>query len=242
MGRDGLLDLHSHLLPGIDDGCRSLEDSLACARELLKHGFAGTVCTPHMAVRDFPGNTPRNVARRVQALQEQFDAAGLEYRLWAGGEVRIADGTVGWFQEHGVPTLGDGRCVLIDYWGDCWPDCGDPVIEYLFENGYQPILAHPERMNFADEEWSAVLQRLESSGVWLQGNLKCIAGREGTRIQERSHRLLESNRYRLLATDMHGPADLHDRLAGLEAVERRAGDAVLARMLGKSPQEILATE
>jgi len=234
-----LIDLHSHLLPGIDDGCPTVEESLACVRSLVEHGFTGTVCTPHMAISAFPENTPDNVAGRVRALQDQLNAAGFEYQLWTGGELRIADDTLSWLREHGVPTLGPSRHVLVDYWGSQWPAYADAVIEYLLQEGYHPILAHPERMDFEDREWDAVLHRLPQSGVSLQGNLKCLAGREGRRVGLRAQRLLSEDRYRLLATDMHGTTDLADRLAGLYVAEQLVGKAKLRELLAAIPQEIL---
>jgi protein-tyrosine phosphatase len=235
----GLIDLHSHLLPGIDDGCRSLDESVACVRKLMAHRFTGTICTPHMAVDAFPENTPGFVSQRIALLEEHLRQLGLDYALWAGGELRIADDTIAWLQEHGVPTLGRSKRVLIDYWGTRWPAYGDAVVEHLLQHGYHPILAHPERMSFEDHEWEQVLDRLQRAGAALQGNLKCLAGREGPRVAERALRLLRENRYQMLATDMHGSADLDDRLAGLATVTEQVGQAKLREMLVDAPGEIV---
>src|SRR5271165_6658164 len=102
----GFIDLHSHVLPGIDDGCISVEESLACVRRLQAHGFVGTVCTPHILPDIYPHNTPAQIAPRVAALRERLRQEGLDYSLWAGGEVRIDAGTISWFTSMGVPTLG----------------------------------------------------------------------------------------------------------------------------------------
>ncbi|HUG93674.1 MAG TPA: CpsB/CapC family capsule biosynthesis tyrosine phosphatase [Planctomycetaceae bacterium] len=237
---NGFLDLHSHLLPGIDDGCVTLEQSLACVRRLIDRGFVGSVCTPHIWLSGFPENTPVNISGWVARLQARLDGDGLDYRLWPGGEVRIARDTVSWFEQHGVPTLGASRAVLIDYWGRQWPEYGDGVIEHLFEAGYQPVLAHPERMDFDDAEWTTTIDRLIAAGVWLQGNLRCLAGVEGPQPRERMQRLLTAGRYQLVATDLHGPGDLDARLAGIEAVERSAGRAAVRRLLAERPAEILS--
>jgi protein-tyrosine phosphatase len=235
----GLIDLHSHILPGIDDGCRTVEDSLACVRSLVEHGFRGTICTPHMAIDAFADNTPKNVAHCVELLQNAFEAAGLAYQLWPGGELRIAEDTLSWMREHGVPTLGPSRYVLVDYWGSYWPAYADRVIEQLLQDEHHPILAHPERMDLDDREWDSVLDRLQQDGVWLQGNLRCIAGREGPRVGQRAQRLLAEDRYRLLATDMHGPTDLADRLAGLQVAEETIGAAQLQELLAHTARQIL---
>lgn len=178
----------------------------------------------------------------MATLQDELDAAGLNYQLWAGGELRIAEDTISWIEEHGVPTVGQSCYVLVDYWGNKWPAYADRVIEYLLQEGYRPIVAHPERMDLDDVEWDAVLDRLEQSGVWLQGNLKCLAGREGPKVELRATRLLEEDRYRVLATDMHGTADLTDRLAGLSVVEQHVGGAKLRTLLAVVPQEIMTSE
>jgi protein-tyrosine phosphatase len=235
----GFIDLHSHLLPGIDDGCVTLEQSLACVRRLIERGFVGTVCTPHIWLQQFPANVPANISRWVDGLREALDAVGLEYGLWPGGEVRIARDTVEWFEEHGVPTLGPSRAVLIDYWGRDWPDYGDRVIEYLLDAELQPVLAHPERMDFPDAEWHATIDRLQALGVWLQGNLRCIAGGEGPQPQRRMRGLLTEDRYHLVATDMHGPVELDGRLAGMHTIEQTAGAAGLRALLAERPAEML---
>jgi protein-tyrosine phosphatase len=237
---NGFLDLHSHLLPGIDDGCTSLGQSLACVRRLKEAGFTGTVCTPHIWLDQFPENTPANIAAWVVELRERLSEHSLDYRLWPGGEVRIAWDTVSWFERHGVPTLGDSRAVLIDYWGRSWPEYGDRVVDALFEASYQPVLAHPERMDFDDDEWATTIERLLERGVWLQGNLRCVAGGEGPRPRERTHRLLTTGRYQFVATDMHGPGDLDERLAGIEAIENAIGRAALLDLLAARPKAIVS--
>jgi protein-tyrosine phosphatase len=144
----GLVDIHSHLLHGTDDGCRTLEESLACVRTLMDHGFTGTVCTPHMArdARDtrLSGEYSREDCREGEC------AAGATSRMWIGisslvrDELRIAEDTLVWLREFGVPALGASRHMLIDYWGTEWPAHADPIIDHLLEEGYRPILAHPE--------------------------------------------------------------------------------------------------
>jgi protein-tyrosine phosphatase len=173
-------------------------------------------------------------------LQDQLRAAGVEYQLWPGGELRIAEETLDWMQQYGIPTLGTSRNVLVDYWGNHWPTFADTVIERLLEQGYQPILAHPERMDLDDREWEAVLRRLEHISIRFQGNLRCLAGREGPRVAERASRLLREDRYKVLATDMHGVPDLGDRLAGISAVVEQVGAVKFRDLLVDAPHEIIA--
>jgi protein-tyrosine phosphatase len=236
----GRIDVHSHLLPSRDDGCTGVSDSMRCVKRLIEEGFVGTICTPHVWRGMFAHNTPAEVERAVAQLREEIDAAGFDYRLWAGGELRIAADTVQWLQEIGVPTLGDSRCVLLDYWGDSWPSYADAVCRWLLEKGYQPILAHPERMGLPDHEFDTVVRSLAEMGVLLQGNVNSLAGIEGAVAAERVRRLLREDRYYLMALDMHGPDSLDGRLQGLALLEAEAGPERAARYFEEHPRAILA--
>ena len=234
----GFIDLHSHLIPGVDDGCRRVRDSLACIRRLMEEGFAGSVCTPHVWPDLYPANTPQAICHWVDDLRGAASAAGLDYPLWPGGEIRIAPGMMDWFDRHGVPTLGESRCVLIDYWGGDWPPFADEFIDWLIAGGYQPILAHPERMGLADDALSHLADGLIDRGVWLQGNLRSLAGGEGRQAQLQLESLVEGGRVFALATDTHGPRDIDGRLAGIASLRRLQPDAD-ETLLGTRPREVL---
>ena len=235
----GFLDLHCHFLPGIDDGCRDLEMSLECIRLWQAAGFVGAVCTPHLATTWFPENTPAKVAIWTASLRAELATAKIEFQLWAGGEVRLSNKVVSWWEEHGVPTLGPGRCVLIDWWATDWPDYCDAACQYLLDRNYQPILAHPERMGLPTQELFAVVHDLRSRGVWLQGNLNSISGGEGTDAADYSARWLKEEAYHLLASDTHEPLTVPSRIAGLEKTKQLQGSEVLQRLLADRPREVM---
>jgi tyrosine-protein phosphatase YwqE len=109
----------------------------------------------------------------------------------------------------------------------------------LLAHDYQPVLAHPERMDFTDDEFDRVLGALESRGVWLQGNLRCLTGLEGARSMQRIERLLGERRYHMLATDVHGPDDLGERLAGLAVARERLGEEEVGRLLEQRAAKLL---
>ncbi len=234
----GRIDLHSHLVPGVDDGCKSFAESIQCVRLLKEHGYIGTACTVHMGPDWFPDNTPAKIAKAVAELDEQLRREGLDYRIWAGGELRIAKDTVRWIEDVGIPTLGSGSCVLADYWGSTWPSFADELLQYLIAQGYQPILAHPERIDLREEDFDALLRSLDQMGVWLQGNFNSVIGGEGPQAERRVRRLLDEDRYYLMATDMHGPDSLESRLEALPFLEAGAGAEKLSTFLEKRPREI----
>jgi protein-tyrosine phosphatase len=233
------VDLHSHLIPGIDDGCQTIEESLACVDALIARGYVGTVCTPHVYPALYPENTPANIRQAVQEIAEVLKAKGKQYSLWAGGEVRLTDNAVRDFERHGVPTLGHGRYVLVDYFGRQWPPFGDAVCDYLLDRGYQPLLAHPERMSVPALEWFRVLDRLTERGVQLQCNLNSLTGNEGKAAQDVAVELLNQDRYTVLAMDMHGVDGLPSRFNGIAIAERLVGSDKLRRLTEERPWEIV---
>ena len=236
---DGPIDMHCHLIPGVDDGCQTVRQSLDCIRQMQRRGYVGSVCTPHVFPRLFPDNTPTDIARFTAELQREVDEAGIDYRLWPGGELRIDETPIAWMAEHGVPTLGGSRYVLCDQWSDDWLEKSDALCRHLIDRGYTPILAHPERMPLDDATLGKLLDRLGSMGVLLQGNLNCFAGGEGPAAAVWARRLLREGRYFLLASDLHDPGKADGRFEGLAIAEIEAGPEKLAEMIVTNPRKIL---
>ena len=140
------IDIHSHLLPGIDDGCASLDESLESVRRLIAAGYRGSICTPHIWPEKYAGNKTGHIEAWTKQLQLQIWDTGLDYQVWPGGELRLFEGMIDWMKQRGVPTLAGSRCVLLDYWDNDWPKWTNECFRWLLDEGYQPILAHPERL------------------------------------------------------------------------------------------------
>ncbi len=233
------IDLHCHLVPGVDDGCQTVEQSLACIRQWRAAGYLGSVCTPHMGSGWYPENTPDYIAPRVEQLQEHLDDAGIDYQLWCSGEVRLGEHIVSWLREHGVPTLGASRWVLVDFFGRQWPSCCDDGIDFLLDHGYEVLLAHPERLNLPEREWSETMECLARRGVRFQGNLNCVGGGEGPIAQDRALRWLSEERYFVLASDTHGPDSVAGRMQGLKTAVEHVGADYVTQLVSSRPRAIV---
>jgi len=233
----GLIDIHSHLLPGVDDGCLDIEDSIACIELLQQRGFIGSICTPHIWPDMYPANTTEHVQGYVHALRRELAERGVEYIVWCGGEMRLFNRCIDWFKQHGVPTLASSKCVLVDLWETRWPRWANGVFDWLIAEGYQPVLAHPERMRIRNLD--KLLRDLESRGVWLQGNVRPITGEEGFDAGKVFRQLMTEGRYHFLALDMHGYDNLPNRLDGLALVEAEFGPDPVQHLLHDAPRELI---
>lgn len=205
----------------------------------MARGFRGTVCTPHIIGDQFPDNTPDRISTWVAELREKLVSEGLDYQLWTGGEVRIAPGILQWFDKIGVPTLGPGKYVLTDWWERAWPDYGYRLFEDLIDAGYQPILAHPERMCLDERDLFKLIDAVKELGVWLQGNFNSLGGGEGPQAAEWSRHWLANGFYDLVATDMHRPDMLTGRFRGIDEAARILGEQGLRELLETRPRAIM---
>jgi protein-tyrosine phosphatase len=233
----GRIDIHCHLLPGVDDGCATLDDTIACITRFKELGFAGSVLTPHIVPTQYPNNTPANIRLWVDHLREDLAHAGIDYQIWPGAELRASENIISWMADHGVPTLADSRCVLIDFWADKWPAYATELFEWLLNNNYQPILAHPERIKCCLDPRR--INDLIKMGVWLQGNCKAVTGTDGFHAQQFILQTLRAGLYTFLATDCHKPNSLEARLDGMQLIAVEHGDEMVDQLMADNPRQLL---
>lgn len=232
----GLIDIHCHLLHGVDDGCADLDQTLTCIRRLKQAGYVGSICTPHIWAELFPHNTRDNIITGVERLRREIADAGVDYTLWPGGEVRLHDRVIDDFKAFGIPTLADSRCVLVDAWFDKWPRWMNKAFDYLLEQDYHPILAHPERLN-CPNELERRLDEITQRGVLLQGNFRSLTGAEGFNADLFSRTLLRDGRYHFMALDVHRPESLESRLDGVALVEAEFDRDTLTALTDAAPRQ-----
>jgi protein-tyrosine phosphatase len=196
-----LIDLHCHLLPGIDDGAGDLEQSLEMARMSVADGVTVIACTPHI----FPGvydNSGPDICRRIDRLQSELDAAQIAVRLVSGGDVHIAPDLVSKLKSGAALSLNSGRYVLVEPPHHILP----PNVEGLFFNllsaGYVPIVTHPERMSWIDHDYDRLI-RLVRSGAWMQITAGALLGKFGSRAKIWSERMLREGMVHIIASDAH---------------------------------------
>ena len=175
-------------------------------------------------------------------LRLTLDDAGLRYRLWLGGELRLFEDADRWMNHRGVPVLGGAgggrRVVLVDTWRGDWPAHQDRTIDWLLGEGYSPLLAHPERSP-TRHGFARLITRLARRGVLLQGNLRSFSGGEGQHALDLARGFLADGRYACLASDTHRPPGLFDRARGLRVAGELAGEAVLRRLTVDAPARLL---
>lgn len=233
----GRIDVHSHLLPGIDDGCDDVTESIQCARLLVQAGYTHSFCTPHI-LPDFPDNTVRGVVAQVAQLQAALDAEYVALRLIPGGEINLREGTPSTAVDALVSFGMLRKYVLIDLWCQSLPPFFIPAIRWLQGQGAKVVLAHPERMA-AVQINPDLADHFAELGLLLQGNLQCLSDPVGASTRRVVERFLLEGRYFLLGTDLHHLASLPMRLDGLRRAAELVGQETVDRLTIQNPRQLL---
>jgi protein-tyrosine phosphatase len=224
MGAD-MLDLHCHILPGVDDGAASLDEALAMARFCVRDGISHVVATPHCHrhCRLLRADILPHVAR----LNEQLAAAGVPVAVLPGSEVQVTDTAV-YRQDFDAGLychLGDGRAfTLLEFnWKvEMYPADAAELVAWMRGRGMTPIIAHPERHGFFAES-PGRLEALIEAGAWLQVTVDSLLGNHGPAPQVSGETLLRAYPDAVLATDSHNLRRCSGLSAGFAWVRNRLG-------------------
>jgi protein-tyrosine phosphatase len=192
------------MIPGIDDGAPDLQTSLQMVRMSVAEGVKAIACTPHILPGVYDNSGP-DIRRRVEALQSEFDAAGIDCRLVVGCEAHIAPDLVSKLKSGLVPTINNSRYVLVEPPHHFVPPNVDRLFFDLLAAGYVPILTHPERMTWADHD-DGLLNRLIQAGTWMQVTAGSILGGFGPKAKHRAERMLQEGWVHIVASDAHNAA------------------------------------
>jgi protein-tyrosine phosphatase len=234
----GRIDVHSHLLPGIDDGCETAEESIACAKMLVSCGYTHSFCTPHIHP-DFPRQTIDSVKQWTTDLQAKLTAAGVPLTLIPGGEITLKPDLLDQLTDDRLLTYGTfGKYCLVDLWADKLPDFFDPTIKWLQAKGLKVILAHPERMK-AVQVQPNLADHFAHLGILLQGNLQCLSDLHGAAPRIVAEKYLQEGRYFLLGSDLHRLKSLPPRMAGLQFAMELVGRDVVDKLTMQNPKLLM---
>ena len=230
-----MIDLHSHILPALDDGPGTLEGSLELARAAVADGIDVMAATPH--VRDDYPTTADEMETAVERLRGELARAEIPLELRTGGELAVDRLDLPREELRRFGLGGNSRYLLVETPYSGWPlDLAERFFR-LQAGGFTPVLAHPERNAEVQADPARRLQPLVEGGTLVQLTAASVDGRLGRRAQAASARLVELELAHLLGSDAHAPTI---RAVGLTAAAESLGDDALARWLTRdAPAAIL---
>jgi protein-tyrosine phosphatase len=195
-------DMHSHLLPGIDDGAQDLETSLALIRGMVSLGFKKLITTPHI-MWDMYKNTNEVILAKLEELKAKLKEENIDVQLEAAAEYFIDDHLEQILKEkQPLLSFGPNKLVLVEFSMASPPfDLKEALFEMQLQ-GYQPVIAHPERYTYLEGNKSYYTD-LKDSGYMFQLNALSLTGHYGKQVSQLATYLCKQGFYELIGSDLH---------------------------------------
>lgn len=233
-----MIDLHTHILPGIDDGARNLEMSLEMARMAVEDGTTIMACTPHI----YPGlymNDSVGIQAERDKLQKALDTFHIPLQLVVGADAHLVPELLDGLQSGRVPTLNGSRYFLLEPSHHVPPPQFESAVFQIVAAGYTPVVTHPERLVWIEDHYSTFV-RLAQRGVWMQVTAGAIVGKFGRRARYWSERLLNDGWVHIVASDAHTTSVRSPTMSDAHTLtEKLLGKEETRRIFIERPQAIL---
>jgi protein-tyrosine phosphatase len=198
---DGFVDIHSHLLPGIDDGAKNMDTSIALLLKMASFGIKNFITTPHVLGSVYP-NSSEVIKQKLAAVKKELEKREIKgISIQAAAEYMLDGEFSALLDQKDILVLKDNY-ILVEM---SYFSAPINLYELLFEiqlKGYKPVLAHPERYNFYHTDFKSYY-KLKQAGCLFQLNLLSLTDQYGKGVQKTSEKLLKENLYDFVGTDTH---------------------------------------
>jgi protein-tyrosine phosphatase len=231
-----MVDFHTHILPGVDDGAKTLEESIELLKEAKDAGFDKVILTPHY-MEDY---YKVEVSER-EKIQNELNSIikNIDIQLYKGNEIFITRNMIDLLKDNKVCTQNDSNYVLFELPFNIKPI---NIMDMVYEMQHRkliPILAHPERYTYLHNE-PEIYYELVEKGVLLQSNFGSFAGQYGKATKLMAEKLLECNLIHFLGSDVHRPKTIYKNVPTiLDSLKKMVGEEKIYKLTEVNPQLVL---
>ena len=205
-----MIDIHSHILPNIDDGSRSIEETFNLIKEAKEAGFEGIVCTSHYMENYYETNRPEREVW-INAIHENLENKNIDMNLYLGNEIYMSDNIIELLEDGKATTMNDTSYVLFELPMNAEPMNLYDMVYEMQQYKIVPILAHPERYSFVQTDPELIYDLIDK-GVLMQANYGSIIGQYGKKAQMIVQKFLENNMIHMLGTDVHRQNTIYPKI------------------------------
>lgn len=199
-----MIDIHLHILPGVDDGSPSMESSLEMAQLALESGVYAVIATPHCNLPEKACLNAKNMQTHTSEFRHVLEQAGIPLRVYGGMEIFGTPHTAQRLQRGQLCTLAGSQYPLIEFPFENYARDATEILHSVLRLGLRPIVAHPERYRYAQSNPQLINLWVEM-GCLLQINRGSLFGRFGRHAEALAHELLDRNFVSFVASDAHSP-------------------------------------
>lgn len=203
-----MIDMHSHIIPSIDDGCDNISETLNSIKKAKECGITKIFATPHF-VKGELNNYSEIVSMQVDSINNLLKIYGIDFEVLYGNEIRVCSDVVDILKDGRLCSLNNSRYILIEFCIEVMPTNVFNIIESILEAGYIPIIAHPERYEFVQKNIDEAIKYVEY-GALLQLNITSLIGDYGAEAKSTACKLLKHNLIHLWGTDYHDYRNVYD--------------------------------
>ena len=232
-----MIDIHTHILPKIDDGAQSLEETYHMIEEAQKAGFTDIIATSHYIENQYEVDTIKRRAL-IEAINRVIAQKELNIKLHMGNEIYITPNLAQLVKQKKVATLADSRYVLFELPMNSKINYLEKIIFEIQANGLVPIIAHPERYQYVQENPNFVVN-LVTKGVLFQANFASIGGYYGKKAKKALIQLLKANSIHFFAVDAHNFEKYDIIQENIKELEKIISKEQLERLTTIHPSHIL---
>ena len=229
-----MIDLHSHILPNVDDGSTSLEKTLQMLQEAKKAGFTAVISTSHYLEKYYEVDEEerRNL---LEEIKDNFD----EIDLYLGSEVYYSENMINLLNNGKASTINNSRYVLFEFSINSKPLNAKELIYRLIENDYIPIIAHPERYVYVQNDITFV-KELADMGALFQANYGSIVGIYGGKAKKTVKKLLNADLISFFGSDVHRPNQIYPHIEkAVKKIKKIISDEKFEELSEINPQNVL---
>ena len=233
-----MIDIHSHILPNIDDGSRSIEETFNLIKEAKNVGFEAIVATSHYMEGYYETNAPEREVW-VNAIYENLQAKNIDLKLYLGNEIYMTENMISLLEEGKASTINDTSYVLFELPMNAEPLNLYDIIYQMQQYKIVPILAHPERYTFVQKEPELVYDLIQK-GVLMQANYGSIIGQYGEMAQMIVRKFYECNMIHLLGSDVHRQNTIYPKIPQiLSEINSIIGEEKLEELTTINPKLVI---
>lgn len=232
-----MIDFHSHILPGIDDGSRSIEQTIRMLKEAKEAGFTKIISTSHY----MEGYYESDETERIELLNEvQKNISGIE--LYLGNEIYITNNMIDLIQNKQASTINNSKYVLFEFPLSAKSMNDKEVVYRLIENGFVPVIAHPERYSYVQDN-PEYIEELAEMGALFQANYGSIIGMYGKKAEKTLKKLLKNDLIRFFGSDSHRIDQVYTKMPKiLKKLHKFLSDEEIEEFTVINPQKVLNNE
>lgn len=232
-----MIDFHSHILPNIDDGSRNMEQTVEILKEAKNAGFNKIISTSHY-MEEYYNIDEKQRKKLIEEVKEQNQ--GIE--LFLGSEIYVTGNIVELLKNQKASTINNSKYVLFELPLNTKEIIAKEVIYRLIENNYVPIIAHPERYKYVQENIEYIME-LVGMGALLQSNYGSIIGMYGRKAEATVKKLLKEDSVQFLGSDVHREKQVYDKIPKiLKKLNKIVSKEKIDELTIINPQKVLNNE